>query len=337
MKTKSFSHYIQRYFSYIHFQRGYAKNTISSYADAILSFLLFLRKQTGKNPESLCFDDISREQILAFCDWLESEKKVSIRTRNHRLAVLHAFFQFLQYETPVYLELCQSILSIPMKKTPKTIPQYLSTEEMKMLFTLPDTKTKRGRRDLALLVLLYDSAARVQEIIDLRFELITLGNQPKVRLTGKGNKTRIVPLMKNASMILANYIKEQKLQIGDSLFFNSRKECLTRAGVSFIIDKYANMAKEIFPNFNKNIHVTPHIFRHSKATHLIECNMNLYYIRDFLGHSSVVTTEIYAKTTPELMRLKIRERAPTFMIQQKKYFSKSEEDDLVNFVKGLYA
>ncbi|WP_258000362.1 tyrosine-type recombinase/integrase [Bacillus sp. Marseille-P3661] len=190
-------------------------------------------------------------------------------------------------------------MSIPVKKAEKKTVNYLTLDGIKLLLEMPDVSTEDGRRDLALLTVLYDTGARVQEIIDLTPSIIRFDKPYTVKLIGKGNKARIVPLMEPTVKILKQYMTEQDLTRINAnsypLFFNKRKEKLTRAGINYILNKYISLAQE------KNKTLIPEVFtchclRHSKAMHMLQSGVNLVYIRDFLGHSSVQVTEVYAKT-----------------------------------------
>lgn len=194
---------------------------------------------------------------------------------------------------------CQRILSIPVKKAQKKAPVYLSEAQMKNLLAQPNTSTKHGRRDSAILSLLYDSGARVQELADLTPRNLRLEDPCFITLTGKGNKTRHVPIMKQTSKLIKSYLSEQKLDTPDKLdhplFFNCWNLKLTRQGITYIIKKYTDLTQltEI---------ITPHVFRHTKAMHLTQSNMNPIYIRDILGHADLKTTGIYSRSNIEMKR-----------------------------------
>ena len=189
-------------------------------------------------------------------------------------------------------------MSIKLKKTKHTAINYLTTEGIKLLLEQPDLTSEKGRRDLALLSLMYDTGSRVQEIIDLTPSVIRLDKPSTIQITGKGNKTRIVPLLENQVKILKSYLNEHRLLTPPlrmhPLFSNSRQEKLTRPGVTHILLKYAEKARlnkpELIPD-----KLSCHSLRHSKAMHLLQAGVNLVYIRDILGHVSVQTTEIYAR------------------------------------------
>ena len=200
--------------------------------------------------------------------------------------------------------LCQRILSIDSKKAAKPTVQYLSNQQTDILMEQPDISTPKGRRDLAMILLLYDSAARVQELCDLRICDIRIDSLPVVHLLGKGRKSRDVPLTKPCAQVLRQYICENHLDIperrNDQLFTNPQGKKLTRSGVSYVLAKYSHKANTAVDSFFPQI--TPHCLRHSKAMHLVEAGKNLIYIRDFLGHESIETTQVYAKANPEARR-----------------------------------
>ncbi len=247
---------------------------------------------------------------------------------------IHAFFSYAMIEEPAYAALCRDILSIGMKKQPQVPPKYLSIDELKLLLNLPDRASHQGRRDIVLLTLLYDTAARVQELIDLQVGDIHFKSYPTVALCGKGNKTRIVPIMPETAKMVDGYIKENQLNNNPSnvIFTNRAGTKLTRAGINYILDKYIQKARDKSPDLFK-ADITPHTIRHSKASHLVQSNINIYYIRDFLGHVSVKTTEIYATCNPEFTRKAI-ENASVELTKDDGYYDINKKDELLSFLKG---
>ncbi len=183
---------------------------------------------------------------------------------------------------------------------------------MKLLLEQPDKHTPKGRRDLALMSLLYDTGARVQELIDIRVCDVILENPAVIILTGKGNKTRRVPIMKNMVLLLQNYLAENKLNKSWKdeypLFTNNQHHKLTKEGVAYIVAKYVVNGRKISTIIPPKVKV--HMFRHSKAMHLLQAGVNLIYIRDFLGHVDLKTTEIYARTDTETKRKAIENAYP---------------------------
>ncbi len=230
----------------------------------------------------------------------------AISTRNQRLASIHSFVRFVQIEVPVNLFEFQKILGIPMKRNKHVPMNYLTVEAMSALLDAPDVDTKHGRRDLMILTLLYDSGARVQELIDISVSDIRTAKPTTITLYGKGGKVRTVPLMSQTTEMLIQYLKEQnifdRVEKGNyPVFTNSRKERLSRDGITYILKKYVSIAKSenniLYPE-----RISPHVFRHTKSMHMLQSNINLVYIRDFLGHASVTSTEIYARADVEAKR-----------------------------------
>jgi site-specific recombinase XerD len=248
--------------------------------------------------DKLFMKSISKEIVVEFLDWLQSERKCSNTTRNMRLAALHSFFKYVQYLHPDNLYEYQEIMAIKEKKAKKIAITYLTVDGIKLILEQPCITTKRGRRDLALLSLMYDTGARVQEVIDLTSSTLHLDKPYTIQITGKGRKTRIIPLLDAQVKILLNYLTEFDLLKPQTrsypLFSNSRKEKLTRAGVNHILLKYADKARKKNPKLIPD-KLSCHTLRHSKAMHLLQSGVNLVYIRDILGHVSVQTTEIYAR------------------------------------------
>lgn len=209
---------------------------------------------------------------------------------------------------------------------------------MKILLEKLDTATKEGCRDLVLLVVLYDTAARVQELIDLKIKDVRLTNPAVITLHGKGNKTCQVPIMDKTRKLLEDYLNHlnisDAISRGDNyLFVNQKKQKLSRWGVSYIINKYVEQAEQD-PKFTIPFSVTPHVFRHSKSMHLLQAGVNLIYIRDFLGHCDCSTTEIYARADTEMKRKAI-EAAYSDVLPGKELPAWENDTDLMVFLNSL--
>ena len=298
MKPTNFARHLTNYLTaYLPGRRGMSVNTIKSYRDTFCLLLAYGETVQHIPAEKLTIEKIDKKFIEGFLAWLESERGNSIATRNQRLAAVHAFFKYLQYEAPDYLLLSQQNMSIPSKKCPKPKLCHLSGKEVAEMLSKPDQQTARGRRDLLILSLLYDTGARVSELIDLTVGNVRLDDYPLVTLTGKGNKTRRIPLMVNTAALLRHYFTENKLglpsQNAQPVFVNAQNNKLTRTGITYILQKYAPAGRE---------KITPHIMRHTKAMHLLQAGVNVVYIRDILGHADVSTTEIYARADTEMKR-----------------------------------
>jgi integrase/recombinase XerD len=329
--VNNFGFHITKFFGeYLPLNLMASINTIRSYRDSFVQFIDFFEKKYQIKSNKLSFDDITVSAIEDFLLWLEAEKQMSIATRNQRLAAIHSFFKYVQHREPTYFNLCTSILSIRFKKITLSAISYLSLDEIKTLFSLPNKNIKQEYRDLTMLVVLYDTGARVQELIDLKLQQIRLDSKPIVCLQGKGNKTRVVPISNDTANIIKKYITDNAIIMpNENLFKNKQQRPLTRAGVNYVLNKYIEIGRKQKPNFFKKT-ISPHCMRHSKAMHLLEAGVNLIYIRDFLGHVSVTTTEVYAKTNPELKRKFLEENSVYLGVTSK--YSKQKKDDLLHWL-----
>jgi len=318
MKQTDFAKTLARYLTnFLPGQRNVSPNTIKSYRDTFKQYLIFMQEEQRIKPERISFASITVLSIKDFLQWLETFKNVRISTRNQRLAAIHSFFRYAQTENPEILFESQKILGIPFKRKQQQTIRHLSMNQLAYLLEQPNASTKRGRRDLALMAVLYDAGARVQELIDLKVCEVRLAQPATITLTGKGNKKRNVPIMSKTRNLLEGYMDENHLfengRQQSPLFHNSRYHAFTRPGITYILDKYFKQAKlsridEVFPD---KLH--PHMLRHSKALHLLESGVNLIYIRDLLGHVSVTTTEIYLKFDTELKRKVLEAAYPQVM------------------------
>jgi integrase/recombinase XerD len=200
-----------------------------------------------------------------------------------------------------------------------------------------DTSTKKGRRDLTIVVTLYDTGARVHELIDLRVADIRLTKPATILLTGKGNKRRAVPVMEKTCNLLKSYMEENHLlengKQSHPLFFNNRREPFTRPGIAYILEKYLTKAKESYPNVIFPESLNPHMLRHTKSMHLIEAGVNLIYIRDLLGHVNVTTTEIYARANSEVKRKALESVYPEILTQDVPVWE--EDIDLMKWLQDF--
>lgn len=295
-----FAKYLSKFLSeYLPFERNMSPNTIAAYRDTFVQFIGYMKDVQKIRVEQLTLDELTRQRVLDFLSWVQNGRNCGIATRNNRLASIHSFISYLQYEEISHLQEWQRIRSIKAMKDEKKSINYLTTEGIKLLLEQPETTIVNGRRNLALLALMYDTGARVQEIIDLTPESLKIESQPyTIRIFGKGRKSRVVPLMEEQTVILKRYMEENHLfeqyKLKHPLFFNSRKEKLTRAGVTYILKTHADMARQVNPGLIPE-NICCHSLRHSKAMHLLQSGVNLVYIRDLLGHVSTQTTDVYAR------------------------------------------
>lgn len=308
MRTTDFAECLSTYLTmYLPGEAGLSVNTIMSYRDTFKLVLTFATERRGLRPEKIKLVDFNADFIAGFLLWLEEDRDCSVSTRNIRLSALRAFAQYVGLRKPEYVFEYQKILDLRFKKNPTPLLPHLSPDMVQAVISQTKADTPYGRRDRTLLSLMYDSGARVQEICDLQVRDVRTQKPYTVRLTGKGEKTRAVPIMESTAMLLSRYLGEHKLSIakhGDyPVFFNHQRQKLTRAGIAYVLKKYCDEARALHPELPK--HVSPHVLRHSKAMHLLQAGVNLVYIRDFLGHVHVETTEVYAKADTEMRRKSI--------------------------------
>jgi len=338
MKPTDFARTLTRFLSdYLPGQRNVSTNTVKSYRDTFKQFLVFCDLNLAIKPEHLTFDKIRAETIRDFLYYLETTRNVCINTRNQRLAAIHSFYRYVQSEHPIILLECQRILGIPFKKREKKTFDYLSKENLKHILEQPDTTQKRGLRDLTIMATLYDTGARIQELIDLKTGDVRLTKPAVITLTGKGNKKRCVPIMGKTRNLLENYMMGNRLlengKQNHPLFYNSRKHPFTRPGITYILQKYLKQAKKsnlklLFP---KSLH--PHMIRHTKAMDLFEAGINPIYIRDLLGHVNVTTTEIYLRVNSETKRKALESAYMEVVTQDIPAWD--EDTDLLNWLKDF--
>jgi site-specific recombinase XerD len=338
-RTNDFAWYLASFLTkYLPGEKNMSVNTIASYRDTFRLFLLFCEEKKGISSDQITMSLLTKELVTGYLDWLEQERHCSTVTRNQRLSSIHGFVKYVQKELPENLFALQRVLGISSRKTGKTIVSYLTEDELKILFQQPDVKTKQGKRDLVLLALMYDSAARVQELADLKVRDVRLNSPAVITLHGKGNKARQVPILGKTKDLLSGYLEDHKkypwgIAVADApVFYNQKHQQLTRWGISYILDGYVESAKESV-GFTVNFPVTPHVLRHSKAMGMLKAGINLIYIRDFLGHSNVVTTEVYARADSEMKRKALEESYKELYTEE---MPKWEDDEsLMQWLKNL--
>ena len=337
MKPTDFSKYLTDFFgTYLPIECGVSQNTILTYSYTFSLLIEFLKEQEFINPQRVTLADITKERIINFLQWLEEDRHCSVSTRNARLSAIRSFYSYLQYRDVKGMFRYHEIMSIRKKKTAAPEMAYLTIDGIKLILSQPDLKTRYGRRDFVLLSLLYDSGARVQELIDLTPPNIEFNDTATVKLCGKGNKARIVPLSKQQASNLKKYMYDEGLMKEDRhcvpIFCNFHGEKLSRVAVLNIVKKYAEIARKKSPDLIPE-NLGCHSFRHSKAMHLLEADINLVYIRDFLGHVSTTTTEIYARAS-EKKKLEALSRVNPGIIKEGKT-TWQKDKSLLGYLKDL--
>lgn len=242
-----FGHYLQQL-------RGMSSHTIHSYRDSLKLLLTFVAHHKKTSVSNLCLDHLGIAEIVTFLDHLETQRKNGIGTRNIRLSAIHSFFRFIASSCPEYLDQAQRILSIPFKRMPTQTVDYLDFEEIGAVLESVDRSTLNGKRDYLLLALLFNTGARVQELLDLKSTDLELSKPSSVHIYGKGRKERVCPLWPETAHLLRRFIEERKIDLKNPspVFKNHLQGALTRFGVRYILAKYLQKAAKIQPSLKKN-------------------------------------------------------------------------------------
>jgi integrase/recombinase XerD len=283
--------------------RGMSPNTIQSYRDSLALLLRFVACERKRTVADLDLTDIDPEKVLAFLSYLERDRKNGVTTRNVRISAIHAFFRYVGTRHPEQLDLVQRILGIPFKRARERAVEYLEYEEIEALLSTIDQNTLDERRDYALLATMFNTAARVQEIVDLSARDLQLTRPFQVRIFGKGRKERFCPLWPQTAKTLRSFCKERNLDLRSDakVFLNHRGEGLTRFGVRYILAKYLTRARSRVASLaKKRLH--PHSMRHSAAVAMLKSGVDLSSISQWLGHASLNTTNRYATIDLEMKR-----------------------------------
>ena len=295
---------VRQFFStYLPSVHGVSRHTIDSYRYAVILLLRFLATRRRRSVAVLDLADIEAEDVIAFLDDLEQTRHNTVATRNVRLAALHAFFRYAAAHEPEQVARSQRILHIPFKRGEQRTIDYLEYVEIQAVLEAVDRSTAAGRRDYALLATMFNTGARVQEILDLRPCDLHLDKPFQVRLFGKGRKERVCPLWPQTATLLRELCAERQLDVRAALpiFVNQRRQPLSRFGVCYILAKYLKRAQATVPSLQgKRLH--PHSMRHSTAVHLLKSGVDLSTIGQWLGHASLNTTNKYATIDLDLKR-----------------------------------
>ena len=291
--------------------RNVSRHTVMAYRDALKMLLRFAALLQNHTVDRVRLEDLNGEVILEFLSHLETVRGNSVRTRNARLAAIHSFFRYILSREPALASLCQRVLAIPFKKTTRRVLGYLSEGETKHLLSQVDRSKPAGERDYLLLALLYDTGARVQELLDLKLTDFRLESPAYVKITGKGRRERLCPLLPQTARLVDRFFSEQGRSTGDngSFFVNRSGQKLSRHGVRYLLKKYLAGVQKKIPSLSRR-GISPHTLRHTKAMHLLQSGLPLITIKDILGHADVKSTEVYIQVDLE-MKQKALESAGT--------------------------
>lgn len=287
--------------------KGLRPASVRSYRDTVRLFLLFVAADKRCKVTRLSLHDLTFERVVAFLRHLEEDRGNHVRTRNQRLAALHTLFEYIAARSPEMLGVCQRVAAIPMKRSAPAPTAFLERDEVEDLLGRLPSDGPLALRDRTLLLFLYNSGARVQEVADLRVEHFDLGDHPVVRLHGKGGKWRTCPLWEQtAQMLRALMGSVDPPATPHSPVFSSRGRPLTRSGIYKVVRRHAAR----FDDPRSHRRISPHVFRHTCAVHLVEAGVELNVIRGWLGHADLTTTNRYAEINTKAKEAALRAGEP---------------------------
>ena len=320
-------------------QRGLSPHTIRSYRDALVLLLQFASRDSKRAVERLDIPDLTTERIAKFLSGLETDRHNSIATRNARLGAIHVFARFMAAHRPEHLGSLQQIIGMPFKRGGCEAPiEYLERDEMEALLNSIDRTSRLGRRDYALFALMFNTGARVQEVLDLRVRDVRFDAPAQVRLLGKGNRTRVCPLWPTTARLLTGLITEAIASAADPanrlLFTNARGGPLTRYGVRYLLRRYVKKATPAAPTLRgKKLH--PHSLRHSTAVALLKAGVDFATISQWLGHAGLNTTMRYARADLDLKRQALSQVFPDALMPPKGGRLLIDGSDVVGWLRRI--
>lgn len=329
---------VQFFESHLPAQRGLSRHTIRSYRDAIVMLLQFIAGRRRCGIEALDLPDLDAVAVEDFLRHLEVDRHNGIATRNVRLAAIHTLARFLAGRHADRLGTWQAIIALPFKRgAQKRPPDHLAAEGVKALLDAINRGTASGERDFALFALMFNTGARVQEILDLRLRDVRLDPPQQVRLIGKGNKVRVCPIWPPTAQLLGEIVRRRSNAHDDladaPLFVNLRGEPLTRFGVRYVLRKYAlragvtTAASQALPH--------PHTLRHTTAVHLLKAGVDFKTISDWLGHANLTTTMRYARSDLDLKRQALSQVFPDILAPNAKAHVLFDPGELRNWLGRL--
>jgi integrase/recombinase XerD len=287
--------------------KGLRPSSVRSYRDTIRLLILFLAADKHSKITRLTVADLTFERIVGFLRHLEHDRGNHARTRNQRLAAIHTLFEYIATREPEMLIVCQQVNAIPTKRVPPPETRFLERDEIQQLLRDLPSSGRLALRDRALILLLYNTGARVQEAADLRVEHLDLGEHPTVRLHGKGDKWRTCPLWQQTARTIDQLLQSEKhAATPQAAVFTARGQPLTRYGIYKIVRRHAGGLDD--PRTGRT--VSPHTFRHTAAVHLLEAGVEVNVIRGWLGHADLTTTNRYAEINTRAKQEALRATEP---------------------------
>ncbi len=311
MKSDSLAFLLHAFFhEWMGSQKNFSHHTVCSYRDTWKLFLRFASVRKRHEVAELSLGDLQASEVLAFLQHLEKDRKVTVGTRNCRLAAIHSFFAFVADREPLAIAQCAEIARIPVKKTSRPAMCYMDVEEIAAILQEPDRSSPEGQRDHALLAFLYNTGARIQEALDVCPRAIRFESPAQVTLLGKGRKSRICPLWPETVDLLKAQLRRQPRTDDEPIFINRCGQPLGQAGVRFKLKQYVAAAARHTPSLATK-HVTPHTWRHSVGVQLVAAGVDVTVIRDWLGHARLDTTNHYARANLETKRRALEQVDPS--------------------------
>jgi site-specific recombinase XerD len=312
--------------------------SVKSYRDALLLFLHFVAKDTHHKISRLLLAELTYERVTRFLKYLEEGRRNGVSTRNHRLAALHAFFEYVASRVPEMLTESERVATIPMKRTQPPETHFLERDDIQALFADLPANGHAALRNRTLLLFFYNTGARVQEVADLHVENLELGPQPRVRLHGKGNKWRLCPLWEETASLLRLLLAERRSTLSpDSPVFASQTgRAMTRFGIYKLVRRLTGQLSKAKSN-GIAMTVSPHVFRHTTAMHLLEAGVEVNVIRSWLGHASLTTTNRYAEISIRMKEKALQACEPPLSVSAASPRKTTWRDDqaLLNWLESL--
>lgn len=311
-------------------QQNASPRTIAAYRDTFRLLLGYAERKKGKPPAKMALCDFDTTLVLDFLSHLENERHNTVRSRNARLAAVRAFAHYVSLQCPPALALAQQILAIPMKRFEKPLLGFLTRDEVQALLAAPDTATWCGRRDRVMLALLYNTGARVSELLGIRVADISLATTSSVQLHGKGRKQRTVPLWKETATEIRQWLAYADLRPEHPLVPNRKGLPMTRTNVADRLTLAVTAAARRCPQLEGR-KISPHTLRHTTAMHLLQSGVDLTVIALWLGHESPVTTHGYVEAD-----LAMKERAlATIALPETRHKRYRPSDTVLKFLESL--
>ncbi len=326
---------------YLPRQKCFSENTINSYRTAFNLFLDYMRDKHQLPLYKMSMNDLNRTNLIGYVNWLTTERKNSPGTCNQRLMAFRSFSKYLGISDFTFASVYADISSVPTKKTESKVVEFLTEEALKILLEQPDTSKRIGVRNQCLMCLMYDTAARCQELLELKIKDLSIsGDAPFVYLTGKGNKTRAVPLMKPTVEHIQNYLKlfhpNEAASSEEYLFYtisHGEHHQMSKDTVQLFMKNYGKAAREHCPDIPQQVH--PHQLRHTRAIHLYRGGMPLFILSEFMGHASEETTRVYAYADTEMKRKAIEKATQQTATNVEPPIWDENDEDILRRLAGL--